>query len=124
VEQEYLKSSVFASFFTKSKPFLAHKSTANAKYFLYTMRFTSNAFIVSTVALLSLITTVAADSGDVAQITSPSGQTLNAFQSIDVSWYVVKRENPGAVCHHRSLTAGITAGPSSTARVWMALNAT
>ena len=115
MEQEYLKSSAFASFFTKSKPFLAHKSTA--KYFLYTMRFTSNAFIVSTVALLSLIAPVAADSGDVAQITSPSGQTLNAFQSIDVSWYVVKRENPGAVCHHRSLTAGITAGPSSTARV-------
>ena len=55
------------------------------------MRFTWNAFIVSTVALLSLITPVvnAVDS-DVAVINSPSaGQTVNLFQPVDVTWYVV-----------------------------------
>ena len=53
------------------------------------MRFTSNAFIVSIVALLSLITPVV-NAVDSAVITSPSaGQTLKAFQLVDVTWYVV-----------------------------------
>jgi hypothetical protein len=122
MEQEYLKSHAFATFtfFTKSNPFLTHKSTS--KYSLYTMRFTSNAFIVSTVALLSLITPGV--NAAVADITSPtSGQTINVFSSIEVTWYVVKRENPSAVCNHRSLTAGITAGPSPTTRTWLVLTA-
>jgi hypothetical protein len=99
VEQEGLKVSchAFATFFTKSNPFLTHKSTS--KYPPYTMRFTSNAFIVSTVALLSLITPGV--NAAVADITTPtSGQTVNVFDSIVVTWYVVKRENPSAVCHH------------------------
>jgi len=108
VEQEDLKSAAYATFFHKSYPFLAHKSTS--KYSLHTMRFTSNAFIVSTVALLSLITPVV--NANVAVITTPSaGQTVNVFDPIVVTWYVVKRENPSTVCHHRSLTEGITAGP-------------
>ena len=121
MKQEELKAPAFATFFTKSNPFLAHISSS--KYSLYTMRFTSNAFIVSTVALLSLITPVV--NAAVADITTPTtGQTLNVGDSIYVKWYVVKRENPSAVCHHRSLTAGITAGPSPTARAWMVLTAT
>ena len=59
------------------------------------MRFTSNAFIVSTVALvLSLITPVV-NAVDVAVMNSPSaGQILYAYQSVDVTWYVV---NPSTV---------------------------
>jgi hypothetical protein len=119
MEQEYLKSHAFATFtfFTKSNPFLTHKSTS--KYSLYTMRFTSNAFIVSTVALLSLITPGV--NAAVADITSPtSGQTINVFSSIEVT---LKRENPSAVCNHRSLTAGIFAGLSPTTRTWLVLTA-
>ena len=108
MEQEYLNSPSFATFIIKSNPFLTYKSTS--KYPPYTMRFTSNAFIVSTVALLSLITQGV--NANVAVITTPSaGQTVNAFDSIVVTWYVVKRENPSTACYHRSLTVGITAGP-------------
>jgi len=58
------------------------------------MRFTSNAFIFSAVALLSLIIPVV-NAVDVAVINSPSaGQKLNAFQLVDVTWYVV---NPSTV---------------------------
>ena len=58
------------------------------------MRFTLNAFIVSTVALLSLITPVV-NAVDVGVINSPSaGQTVNLFQPVDVTWYVV---NPSTV---------------------------
>jgi hypothetical protein len=61
----------------------------------------------------------------VGEFTTPSpGQTVNALDSIEVTWYAVKRENPSAVCHRRSSTAGITAGPSPTARAWMVLTAT
>ena len=119
MEQEYIKSSAFATFFHRSNPFLTHKSTS--RYIPYTMRFTSNAFIISTAALLSLITpgvnaadaTSAVNTHDsIAVITTPSaGQTVNAFDSIVVAWYVLKMENPSAVCHHRSLTVCITAGP-------------
>jgi hypothetical protein len=112
VEQGYLKSSAIATFSTttgKSDLFLAHKSISN--YSLYTMRFISSTSIVFTVALLSLI--APGVNADVAAvITTPSsGQKINAFDSINVIWYAVTRENPSAVCHHRSLTAGITAGP-------------
>jgi hypothetical protein len=87
------------------------------------MRFTSNAFIVSTVALLSLITPVV--NAAVANFKVPTGgQTLMVYDSIYIKWYVVKRENPSAVCHNRSLTAGISAGPSPTAMAWMVLTAT
>jgi hypothetical protein len=83
------------------------------------MRFTSNAFIVSTVALLSPITPVV--NAAVADITTPAGgQTLMVYDSIYVKWYVVKRENPS---HHRSLTAGITARPLPTAMAWLVLSA-
>ncbi len=53
------------------------------------MRFTSsNAFIASTVALLSLITPIV--SAATATITSPAAeQTLQAFGSVQVQWYVV-----------------------------------
>jgi hypothetical protein len=69
------------------------------------MRFTSNAFIVSTVVLLSLTTLFV--NAAVAEITTPaSGQTLNVYDSIYVIWYVVKRENPSAVCHHTPSFSG------------------
>ena len=56
------------------------------------MRFTSNAFIISTVALLSLITPVV--NANVAVFTSPTaGEQLNAFQSVDVTWYVGESEH-------------------------------
>ena len=56
------------------------------------MRFTWNAFIVSTVALLSLITPVVNAAGDVGVITQPAaGDKFNVFQSVNVVWYVVKR---------------------------------
>jgi hypothetical protein len=87
------------------------------------MRFTSNTFIVSTVALLSLITPGV--NADVAEITTPAtGSKWMAYDPIYVEWYVVKRENPSPVCHHSSLTAGITAGPSPIAGAWMVLTAT
>jgi type IV secretory pathway protease TraF len=84
------------------------------------MRFTiPNAFIVSTFAVLSLMAPVAnAQVGDVATITKPAaGDTFNAFQSIEVTWYVIRMEIPSAECHHKLLTAGIIAGPSPTTRM-------
>jgi len=61
------------------------------------MRFTLNAFIVSTVAVLSLVTPVV-NAADPATITTPkSGDTLNTFVPFDVKWYVEKGENPSAV---------------------------
>jgi hypothetical protein len=90
------------------------------------MQFTSNAFIVSTVALLSLMTPVV-NAAAVADIISPAaGDKLYIGEMLNVKWYVVKRRNPSplAVCHHRSLTAGITAGTSPTARAWMVLRST
>jgi hypothetical protein len=87
------------------------------------MRFTSNAFIVATVALLSLVTPGV--NAFVAEFTFPAGgEIFNAFEPITVTWYVVKRENQSAVRYHRSLTAGITAGPSPTARARVVLHAT
>ena len=68
------------------------------------MRFTSNALIVSIVALLSLITSVVnADSEVPAKITSPSaGQILRPSQLVDVKWYVVEGESErsGAIIGH------------------------
>ena len=81
------------------------------------MRFTSNAaaFILSTVALLSLITPVIC--AFPATFTNPkTGQTVNAFDTITIAWYVVKRDNLSTVCHHRSLMADITAGSSTKER--------
>ena len=67
------------------------------------MRFTLSGFIVSTVALLSLITPVI-NAGPApsppAVITSPkAGVILNLLfnKSVDVECYVVKGENPSAV---------------------------
>ncbi|KAN0106949.1 hypothetical protein V8E52_010617 [Russula decolorans] len=55
------------------------------------MRFTSNAFIVSTVALLSLITPGV--NAAVADITTPtSGQTVNVFDSIVVTWTITNSQ--------------------------------
>ena len=89
------------------------------------MRFNSNAFILSSVALLSLITPVINADEYVATITSPAGGVeWNEYQVYQVTWYVVKREDPSAVWHHRSLTAGITAGLSTTPRAWAVLSAT
>lgn len=86
-----------------------------SKCSLHRMRFTLNAFILSTVALLSLITPLVHADGDAVTVTNPvAGETLNAFESVDVTWYVAKRDNPSAVCHHMSLTADIIAGPSTT----------
>jgi hypothetical protein len=81
------------------------------------MRFTTwNTFTVSTFALLSLITPVAnaVDLNWVGRIVEPAGnQALTAGQNTTVVWYVVKKENPSAVCYRRSLTAGIAAGNST-----------
>ena len=121
--QKYLKSPVFGIcyFLPHVQSILIHKSIS--KHPLCKMRFISNAFIVSTVALLSLMTL--AVNANVGVITTPaSGQQLNVLDSIEVTWYVVKRENPGAVCFHRSLTVCIAAGPSTTAKAWMVLIAT
>ena len=95
MEQEYLKSPAFTTFFTKSNPFLAHPTS---KYSLHKMRFTSNAFIVSTVALLSLITPLVYADNEVTVTTPAAGQVVNAFDSIEIAWYVAKRDNPSAVC--------------------------
>ena len=64
------------------------------------MRFTLSGFIVSTVALLSLITPVvyAGRPDEPAVITSPkAGAILNTNLPVDVEWYVVKGENLSAV---------------------------
>ena len=69
------------------------------------MRFTTwNAFIVSTFALLSLVTPVAnaVDLNWVARIVQPSGKPGVSAQSYQtVVWYVVKKQNPSSVCHRR-----------------------
>jgi len=115
VKQGYLKPPPIAIFSSTSR-------CANPlqKHILHTMRFTTpNAFIMSTFAVLSLMAPVAnAQVGNVATITSPAaGVTVNAFQSIEVTWYVIRMENPSSECHHKLLTAGITAGPSATTRM-------
>jgi hypothetical protein len=82
------------------------------------MRFTTrNTFIVSTFALLSLITPVAnaVDLNYVGRITLPT-QRIPAGNSTFVNWYVVKQENPSTVCYRWFLTAGIAAGPSTPTR--------
>jgi hypothetical protein len=89
------------------------------------MRFNSNAFILSTAALLSLITPVVNADEYKATITSPAGGVeWNVYQLYQITWYVVKREDPSAVWHHRSLTARITAGMSPTTRAWKVLSVT
>ena len=56
------------------------------------MRFASNALIVSTVARLSLMTP--AVNANVAVITTPAaGQHFNAFDLVDVTWYVGDSEH-------------------------------
>ena len=81
------------------------------------MRFiTWNTFIVSTFALLSLITPVAnaVSLNWVGRIVEPTeNQALTAGRDTTVVWYVVKKENQSAVCYRRSLTTGIAAGNSS-----------
>lgn len=75
------------------------------------MRFTFNAFIVSTVSLLSLTIPVLGGGVPGPVITTPfAGQSLTALHPVPVTWCVVKRENPSAVFHHKLLTADITAG--------------
>jgi hypothetical protein len=117
------KVSSISHFLHRVQP-ISHKSTS--EHSLHTMRFTSNAFIVSTVALLSLMTPVVnAQYVATIMITSPAGRaTLYALQSYQVTWFAVKREDPSAVWDHRSLTAGITAGPSTTPRVCPMLHTT
>jgi len=81
------------------------------------MRFTIwNAFVLSSFALvLPIIPVTNADDNFVARITVPRAvDTLYPETPVGVIWYVVKKENPSTVCHHRFLTAGITAGPSAT----------
>ncbi|KAF8499598.1 hypothetical protein F5888DRAFT_1802095 [Russula emetica] len=93
-QEEYLKSSAFATSFTKSNHF--SPSNPPPKYSPYTMRFISNAFIVSTVALLSLITPGV--NANVAQITNPaSGQTFNVHDSVEVTWTVTNSQGLGGV---------------------------
>jgi len=97
---QYLKSPALATLLHQSLTHWHSPSTNPPRSILCrdcnTMRFPSNALIVSTLALLSLITLVVnADSDLPTKVTAPAaGVTLNAYQMVDVKWYVAKGENP------------------------------